>query len=198
MFRLGPFSWFLIGWSFVLVGREQWAMLEAFYRRRARPRTVVYDRASPLAFAIMRLLSRLNGLDLLRFEESAEGEARPPLFFARDDAGARFTGTAALREVAQALPGRQVRVPARPRDHARAPRPALRVHVRAARMAWRASSASRSPLVRRAKPDAPSPIRRALRRARAGLRESALVWFAVCAVAQAIQENKSIPSPCAS
>ncbi len=32
-----------------------------------------------------------------------------------------------------------------------------------------------------------------MRRARGGLRETALVWFAVCAVAQAVQENKAIP-----
>ena len=106
MFRLGPFSWFLIGWSFTLLTGEQWALLDGFYRRRAAPRTVVYDPASPLAFAIMRLLSRLDGLDLLRFEESNATDAHPALFLARDDeSGARFTGPAALREVAQALPG---------------------------------------------------------------------------------------------
>ncbi len=60
----------------------------------------------------MRLLSRLDGMDLLHFEESPEGEARPPLFAARDEAsGARFTGSAALREIAQALPGGKYALP---------------------------------------------------------------------------------------
>src|SRR5262249_47526460 len=78
MFRLGPFSWFMFGWSFTIVAPGQGALLAAFYRRRASPRTVVYDAASPVAFAAMRLFSRLNGMDLLRFEEAPPAGASEP------------------------------------------------------------------------------------------------------------------------
>jgi Vitamin K-dependent gamma-carboxylase len=193
MFRLGPFAWFMIGWSFTLIGREQWALLDGFYRRRAHACTVVYDRTSPLAFAVMRLLSRLNGMDLLHFEESPADEAAPPpLFAARDDAsGARFTGSAALREIAQALPGGKYAFPA------------LRLIVGPL---FAFASARREGVARffgltlpahddpRRGTAEPSPLARTLRRYRAGAREVALAYFALCAVWQAVNENKSIPA----
>ncbi|MEO7330788.1 MAG: HTTM domain-containing protein, partial [Minicystis sp.] len=110
MFRLGPFAWYMIGWSFVLIGTDQWAQVERLYRRKASPRVVVLDRGSPLAFAMGRLLSRLDHLDLLTFEESHKGSdeanAQPPLFEARvpgSEAGS--TGIQGFREILQALPG---------------------------------------------------------------------------------------------
>ena len=192
MFRLGPFAWFMIGWSFTLLGREQWDLLDGFYRRRAHARTVVYDRSSPLAFAVMRLLSRLNGMDLLRFEESSADEARQALFAARDDAsGALFTGSAGLREIAQALPGGKYAFPV------------LRVIVGPlfAFASTRREGVARffgltlpDQDARSQRAREPSPLARSLRRYRAFGREAVLVYFAVCAVWQAVNENKSIPA----
>jgi hypothetical protein len=199
VFRLGPFSWFLIGWSFTLLAREQWALLDGFYRRRAHPRTVVYDPASPLAFAVMRLLSRLDGMDLLRFEEGphtleADGR-RPPLFYTRDEeSGARVEGRSALREIAQALPG------------GRYAYPVVRLLLLGLDGAlFRFCSDRREGVARffgltippsgKERPDVPSPIVLAARRYRGGVREAFLVYVGVCFVFQAVSENKSIPQP---
>lgn len=105
VFRLGPFSWFMIAWSYLLPRPENWADLEAWYRKKARPVAVVLDRRSPLAFAIGRLLARLDGLDLLTFEPSADEDASPPLLAARTQDGRTLAGSEAWRAVAQALPG---------------------------------------------------------------------------------------------
>jgi hypothetical protein len=105
VFRLGPFSWFVIGWSYLLPRPENWADLETWYRKKARPATVVLDRTSPLAFAIGRLLARLDGLDLLTFRPSAEGEASPPLLAVETADGRTLTGGDAWRAAASALPG---------------------------------------------------------------------------------------------
>jgi hypothetical protein len=190
MFRLGPFSWFMIGWSFTLAGPEQWALLDGFYRERAQPRTVVYDRASPLAFAVMRLLSRLNGMGLLCFEESPPGEARPPLFAARDDSGGeRFTGPAALREIAQALPGGKYAFPV------------LRVIVgplfafASARREGVASFFGLTLPTGSAEPVGDTaPLGRSFARYRAVAREALLVYLFACSFLQAVSENKSIPA----
>ena len=190
MFRLGPFSWFMMGWSFTLLAREQWDLLDAFYRARARSRVVVYDRASPLAFALCRLLSRLNGMDLLRFEESAAGEA-VPLLAARDEAsGERFVGRPALHEIGQALPGGKYALPLL--------RPVLGP-------LFAFASAHREGVARffgltlpAAAPEPaalpePSPLSLALARYSARAREAILVYVAVSFVWQAVIENKSIP-----
>lgn len=105
MFRLGPFSWFMICWSYLLPRPENWADLETWYRKKARPGTVILDRGSPLAFALGRLLARLDGLDLLTFEPSPEGEGSPPLLAVRTAGGLTLTGVDAWRAVARALPG---------------------------------------------------------------------------------------------
>lgn len=195
MFRLGPFSWFMIGWSFALVTREQWDSLEAWYRRRARPRTVVYDRGAPLAFALMRVLARLDGLELLRFEESAPDAALPPLFASIDDEGGTTrTGVEALRDLAQALPAGRYLFPI--------------LHVLTLGLAGPLlafAGARRAGLARFFgltvpppsgpvdRSDEPSPLRLAARRALGWTRELALVYFAVCAIFQAVAENKAVP-----
>jgi hypothetical protein len=188
VFRLGPFSWFMIGWSFAIIAREQWDVLEARHRRRARPRVVVYDRGSALAFALMRALARLDGLELLRFEESAADDALPPLLAARDEEGRVTTGSAALREIAQALPGGRYASP-------------FLGPVASALLALAAPH--RAGMARFFGLDAPprgeeqpagaSPLRAGLVRWRVRAREGLLAYFAVCAVFQAIIENKSIP-----
>ena len=195
MFRLGPFAWFMICWSFTLIGREQWDLLERLHRRRARPRTVICDRTSPLAFALARVLVRLDGLALLRFEESDAAAVRPALLAARDDeTGATFTGGAALREIAQALPG------------GRYAWPALRIaslgllgwaftRAEANREAWARFFGLTIPPRGDERPAAETPISARLRGYAGRAREAALVYFTICAVLQAVSENKSIPEP---
>jgi hypothetical protein len=196
MMRLGPFSWFMIGWSFLLLTPAQWEGLERWYRRRAAPRVVVYDAASPLAFAIARLLVRLDLLELLRFEahRAPEGAAAPELIAARDPEGGRvFVGAAAAREILQALPGGRFAWPA-----------LLVATLGTARGALRLAGAKREGIARffgltlpprAGRPAAPpSPLSQKLGAARAIVREVVIGYLGLCAVSQAINENKSVPA----
>ena len=192
MFRLGPFSWFMIAWSYLLPRPETWADLETWYRKKARARTVILDRSSPLAFAIGRLLARLDGLDLLVFEPSAEGESHPPLVAVRAEGSDVLTGAAAFREVAQALPaGRFVRI-------------ALLASSLGTLGLWlRLLSARRAGVARffglrlsaLGAPDLPktSPVRERLGRARVTARETFIAYLATCAFLQMMSENKCFP-----
>jgi hypothetical protein len=193
MMRLGPFSWFLMGWSFVLVGPAQWDMLERWYRRRASPRVVILDRRSPLAFAIARLLVRLDRLELLRFEESPPDLTDPELIAARDpDSGEASTGLSAFRQILAALPGGRyafwiLRVGSL----------GLLGPILSTVSARRAAIARFFGLA--VPPRGPeevehvSPVRRAFRRAGVWAREALLVYVAICSVLQAISENKAVP-----
>jgi hypothetical protein len=190
MFRLGPFAWFMIGWSFTLPTAEQWNLLESFYRKRSAARTVVYDRNSPLAFFLMRVLSRANGMDLLRFEESREGDPSPALFLARDDAsGSVYTGREALREVAQALPGGKYAFPilglfAAP----------LFTYASARRESLARFFGLTLPPAGEDEIDTPSPLRASLLRRVGHAREAFFAYFTVIAVLQAVEENKAFPA----
>lgn len=197
MMRLGPFSWFMITWSFLLPVREHWEALGRWYAKKAAPRVVVYDRGSPLAFALARLLVRLDLLERLRFEESAAGvgseSARPELLAVRDpESGRVFTGTEALREIVRVLPG------------GRFAWPVLRVGSLGAFGALFGYASRRREAVARffglgreprpgPAPREPSPIRRSLARARVGLREVVIAYLGLCAVSQVLNENKAVP-----
>ncbi len=192
MMRLGPFAWFMIGWSMCLISPEQWQIAESWYRRKAAPRVVVYDRTSPLAFAICRALSRLDCLELLRFEES-EGDS-PELLTARDEAsGTVFTGLAAFHEICRALPGGRwgywiLRV--------------LTLGLLGALLSF--ASRRRAALARffglaipprgREAVSPWSPLRSKIWTGSVYLRETLLVWVAICSVLQAIAENKAVPT----
>ncbi|WP_437967105.1 hypothetical protein WMF04_47430 [Sorangium sp. So ce260] len=206
MMRLGPFSWFMIGWSFLLPTSQHWDALERWYRRRAAPRVVVYDGSSPLAFAIMRFLVRLDGLELLRFEEAraeaaaeAEaaggGETRPELLEVRDPSDGRvFRGAAALREILQALPGGRF---ARPLVWALglgAPGALLAVASRRRDAIAAFFGLTRPPRARAAAAEGPSPLAEKLARGRVIAREALVAYLGLCAVSQAINENKSVPA----
>jgi hypothetical protein len=193
MMRLGPFSWYLIGWSTLLLTKVQWDGLERWYRRRASPRVVVYDRASPLGFALCRVLARLDDLDLLRFEESDAAAASPPLLAVRDAEGAAFTGTRAVGEVLQALPG------------GRFLRPAVRVAtlgllgpLLAAVSARRAGVARffglTLPPQGRERRDEPTALLARLRAFRGKGREVLILYLGMCAFSQAINENVCFPN----
>lgn len=190
MFRLGPFAWFMMCWSLVLVAREQWEILERFFLRRARPRTVILDPRSPLSFALARAIARLDGFNLCTFVE-AEGES-PALLAVRDDDGRVLTGGEALRAITSALPS------------LRWTWPLIRVlTLGLAGRAYAYAEAHRDGVARffalRIPPrgaeehTAETPIHARLTRYRARLREGLLVYFTACAFMQALIENKSIP-----
>lgn len=199
MMRLGPFSWFMMCWSFLLLTPLQWDGLERWYRRRAAARVVVYDGASPLAFAIARLLARLDSLDLLRFEPAGPGEGgarreRPELLAARDPgSGQVSTGQAALREIAQALPGGRFAWPALSALSLgllpRALAAAAERREATARFFGLTTPPPGRPALR-----PPSPLAEKLGRARGFAREAVVVYLGLCALSQAINENKSVPA----
>ncbi|MFO0760404.1 MAG: HTTM domain-containing protein [Byssovorax sp.] len=193
MFRLGPFAWFMIGWSFTLMAPEQWELVERWYRKRASARVVVLDRTSPLAFALGRLLARLDNLDLLTFEQSREGEEKPPLFEVVNPAtDTRVQGMAGFKEICQALPG------------GRQAFWALRIgslgllgllleSMSARRDAWARFFGLTLSARGKEEVDSPSPLRRKGRRYLHLSHEVLVVYLASCAVLQAIAENKAIP-----
>lgn len=192
MFRLGPFSWFLIGWSYILPRPETWADLETWYRKKALARTVVLDRDSPLAFAIGRLLARLDGLDLLQIEPSAEGDKAPPLVAVKGAEGPAVTGTQAFREIMQALPGgRYFRVLIVVFSFGMVG-PILRFleshRQGVARFFGLRVGATGEPAIL-----APSPLRERLGRWRVTARETFIAYLATCAFFQLMNENKCFP-----
>jgi predicted DCC family thiol-disulfide oxidoreductase YuxK len=194
MMRLGPFSWFMIGWSLLLLTPLQWDGLERWYRRRAAARVVVYDGRSPLAFAIARLLARLDLLGLLRFEVAGAGATGgpPELLAARDpESGRVFSGSAALREIAQALPGGRWVWPV-----------LSAATLGTAGRALAAAARRRGGLARffglglppSAPPALPSPLRQRLARVRSVAGEVVVVYLALCATSELINQNKSVPA----
>jgi predicted DCC family thiol-disulfide oxidoreductase YuxK len=207
MMRLGPFSWFLLGWATSLFLDVHWQIAERWYRRRVEPRVVVYDGSSALAFAVCRLLKRLDNLELLQFEEAspsavpaepgyregATARARPPLMEVRDLDGRRsWRGRDALSEIVQALPGGRVVRPLLPVLTLGLAGPALRA------ISARRDQVSRFfgltlPPRGLAHPHAPSPLRRKVAWVGRALRETLVLYLGLIAVSQALRENKSLP-----
>ncbi len=68
MMRLGPFSWFLIGWSTLLLTHEHWAWLEARHRERVGRLVVLLPPDSALGLLFGRVLRRLDTPGCLRVE----------------------------------------------------------------------------------------------------------------------------------
>ncbi|HEY4119429.1 MAG TPA: HTTM domain-containing protein, partial [Byssovorax sp.] len=207
MMRLGPFSWYLVGWGVLLFGPENWAALERWHRARERPRAVVLARGSALAFHLGRLLARLDAYELLRFEESPAHDASPQLVRVilddgralptGDGGGAGIDGKAAARAIAAALPlGRWLFPAARVLS--------LGLLDLAISFVFDASPARRDAIARALgittharglEADATvSPLRRRVRFGLAIVREIAVAWLVVCAFLQALVDNKSVPA----
>ena len=199
MMRLGPFAWFMIGWSMCLIAPPQWEFVESWYRRKAAPRVVVYDRGSPFAFAICRALARLDTLELLRFEESpAAADSAPPgptpeLITVRDEAsGAVFTGMFAFHEIVRTLPGGRWGYWVLRTGTLGLLGPLL--SFASARRAALARFFGLAVPPRGKEAVTPtSPMRTKIWNGSIYLRETLLVWVAICSVLQAIAENKAVP-----
>lgn len=194
MMRLGPFSWFLMGWALLLMTPVQWDMLERWYRRRAAPCVVTLDRRSPLAFAIGRLLARLDRLSLLRFEESPPDRADPELIAARAPSGDRvLTGLPAFRAIVGALPGGRYAFWVLRAGSLGLLGPILSL-VSSRRAGIARFFGLTLPPRGAEQARTSSPLRRAVSRAGVWVREVLLVYLAVCSVLQAIIENKAVPA----
>lgn len=195
MMRLGPFAWFMICWSFLFPTHEHWEILGRFHVRHSRPWVVVFDRRSPLAFFLCRLFTRLDNVHRLSFEESAEDEKEPALLSIRDrETGEVLKEHDALSGIVRALPlGRIGWVVLRIATLGLSG--LLFANLSRRRVAVSAAFGLTLPPRGRVLSGEPSPLGRRLGLFRAGLRETVVVWLFVCALSQAINENKSVPAP---
>lgn len=98
--RLGPFSWFMIGWSTLLMQRAHWDALSTWHSRRFGGVTLTLRSGSPLALRLGRLVDALAPVDALAF---AVGEVDGPIAEVLSH-GRPVHGRAALRTVVRALP----------------------------------------------------------------------------------------------
>lgn len=193
MMRLGPFSWFMICWSFLFPQPVHWEILNRWYTKRSRAWNVVYDRRSTLAFFLCRIFARLDNCERLHFTESSKAEDAPPLVRVRDvETGKDLTDRAALVEIIRALPGGRFFWPVCRVVTFGLIGVLLDVLVQRRDAVARAFGLQRHPRGR-AESGEPTPLVARLSRVRAGLRELVVAWFFVCAVSQTINENKSVP-----
>lgn len=192
MMRLGPFSWFMICWSFLFPQPVHWEILNRWYTKRSRAWTVVYDRNSPLAFFLCRLFARLDNCERLTFEESDEGRSSAPLVTVRDaQTGQEIQDRAALVEIFQSLPAGRFFWPVCRIVTFGLIGILLDYLVRQRDVVARAFGLERHR--NEVAPSEPSPIAMRVARVRVGLREVVIGWFFLCAVSQTILENKSVP-----
>lgn len=184
---LGPFSWFMIGWSTALLCPVHWEALKRFHGRRVAPVTVALAADCALALQVGRLLSRLDLNDSLRFE--SDDSCR--LLRARRGQTS-LEGAAAIWAIAGALPGgRLVALPLR----------IMSLGLAGPLLRW--CEKHRDGIVAffrldQNEPEQPEATQRSwvgrkLDRSRIVLREFALLYLMGLAVSQMVNENKSIP-----
>ncbi|MRG94786.1 hypothetical protein GF068_23105 [Polyangium spumosum] len=196
MMRLGPFSWFMIAWSFLFPQPVHWELLGRWYTKKARRWVVVYDRRSPLAFFLCRLFARLDLCERLSFEESPEDEAAPPLLRVRDpETNELQDDHEALAALARSLPAGRFLWPLARVSTLGLSAPLFGYVARRRDATARAFGLTLPPRGQGEEASGtPSPLAERASRVRAGLREALVAWFFVCAVSQTINENKSVPA----
>lgn len=193
MMRLGPFSWFMIGWSFLFPQAVHWDIVNRWYTKRSRAWIVVYDRRSALAFFLCRLFARFDNCERLQFEQSAEGDDAPPLVKVRDaNTNDELTDRAAIVEIIRALPGGRFFWPVCRVVTFGLVGILLDYVVRRRETVARAWGLDRQGRGRTMSSE-PSPFVTRLSRVRGGMREVVVGWFFLCAVSQTINENKAVP-----
>ncbi|MBM4374815.1 MAG: HTTM domain-containing protein [Deltaproteobacteria bacterium] len=184
LMRLGPFSWFMIGWSTLLLQRTHWEAIEASHRRRFAV-TLALAPERPLALRLGRLLAALDATDSITF---VEGTPRGPLLEARLRGETR-TGIAAYRAALRALPGGPIAVVVVALLSLGLDRAIVHlVEAHPERIerffGW---DLREPPLVTAHAGHLPVFVTRL----RVGLRETVLAFFLVCAVSALIHDNKS-------
>jgi len=104
MMRLGPFSWFMITWSTLLVLPIHWSMIRRRREATTRGATIGVDETSPLALALGRVVARLDGYERVTF---VAGPAGGLLSLGQDGEGDdrwQHNETVIVRRVLEALP----------------------------------------------------------------------------------------------
>lgn len=188
MMRLGPFSWFMIGWSSVLLMAVHWEAIEAWYAKRQPTIEVSIDPSSGLAWSLARLFRRLDVTKRLRFVEGTEETLR-----AREGEGPWRTGGAAIwLGMRGMLLGRYLLPLLRVAGLGLFDAVVSFVGSRPARIGtW---FGLEPPTGRKADP-APSPLAQRFAKWRRRLRELGLTYFLLAMTSQLVNENKSIPPP---
>jgi hypothetical protein len=69
LMTLGPFSYSMMSFSLLLIGPEDWALAQQFFRSK-RPLVVAYHSESPRHHRLARLLARLDGRRALTFVDT--------------------------------------------------------------------------------------------------------------------------------
>ena len=192
MMRLGPFSWFMIGWSTVLLMAVHWEAIESWYARRQPTIEVRIDPRSGLAWSVARLLRRLDVTKRLRFSEGPDEGALE----AREEGGAWRSGGAAIwLGLRGMLLGRYLLPVVRFLGLGLPDAAVTFVGAQPARVArWFGLAAPPRAAAKRATP-APSLLSQWLAKWRRRARELGLTYFLLAMTSQLINENKSIPPP---
>jgi hypothetical protein len=178
MMRLGPFSWFMICFSTLLLLPVHWSMLQRFREKRSSPCEIGVDESSPLALVVARVVARLDRYRRITFVAGPAGG----LLALRNDAGDFVTDRSAVaRGVCSNLSIGPVLT-----------RPAALL------LGWlraREASVTRFFALKRPPVAAPPTWRLGARLAVVPrfARELFLAYFAVCVLLQLWFENKSIP-----
>lgn len=186
MMRLGPFSWFLIGSSTLLLARENFDAIREWYEKRAPRWEVGVREDKPLSIALARIVKRLDGWERLTFV--AREEDGPLLAIrAREDQPWERDPSAIARGIGAALPLGKLLFPVVN---------AVTVGAPARLLANDHPKLVRFFAVGEPVPETPprSPIGAFLREQRFRIRESFLAFMALASVAQTLWEQKSIPS----
>ncbi len=195
LMRLGPFSWGMITWSFLLPTREAWTAAEEWFRRVSKP-VVVTLADRPLAWSLARLVGRLDRLAQVRFEveapANAESRTSAPLWTVRLEGAAEpLKGGAAVRAVAHALPAGRLLYPLVFVLSLGLVSQSLRVLARAEGTLSRFFAL---PSARRIQPEPePMPLAETLALWTARARDAFVLFLAVGAGLQAWAEGKGLP-----
>lgn len=187
MMQLGPFSWFMIGWSTVLFCAVHWEALGRMWREETTGVEVSLRRHSGLGDLLGRVLALADGPGRLQWADHDGGE---PLKV-RVDGDPRFVGgRRAFWLAARATPwGRALSWLRLPSLGAIDLCLALALARPEATSRFFGLDRARKAIV----PSAPSPLRLGLERWAIRLRETVVLFFVLLFVSQIVNENKSIP-----
>jgi hypothetical protein len=185
MMRLGPFSWFMIAWSWTLLLPIHFEWLQRFYERRTQPVRVGIAPQSALAMTVGRVVKRLDGYGRVSFEPAPEGATVAARVGESDAWVTEPAGV--LRAIGQALPlGKWLGfVPRRLGGEA-----AFAAMMRNPSGVERFFALDLAPA---AGSGLPAPLWTRVRRWLAYPREALVAYLALTAIMQVWMENKAIP-----
>ncbi|MFO0550393.1 MAG: HTTM domain-containing protein [Polyangiaceae bacterium] len=190
--RLGPFSWFMIGFSTLLLLPVHFEMVKRLYERRTRSCEVALDVENPFALAFARVVSRLDAGGRVRFVPAESGRSLAVRHGDSWTADARVV----VERVVEAIPlGRWFARAATVLSFGLAPWAARRIVERGDEVArWLGLDTAAAP-----EPKLDAPFRSASRRASNIGRELVTGYFMFVCTAQVYLENKiflqSLPPP---